>query len=366
MAPVRTRKRKSDLATSSPQRSSPIKKRKMALTAAQKQALIDNLQLELTERARRLRSQYNIQAQQLRSRVEMRVNRIPNALRKLRMGDLLAKHSEPQQSRASHSLRDAKPPPVPVKDGASPKPIPRKPVPGKAQRGSKRLSNMVDETEDKENSLETTGNPKKKLRGVPAVIESARIQPGQILSPTSTNARIVPRVLERPPPAKMPLERPATSPGKSMIARPASPIKAFGRESPTKILSNMVSKAKATRGAASTGTRKGTASTTASSNSGTVPRVRKPAVPTASATGSTRGRKKLSQASESSEASTGTVIKKTTAASRAATAKPAPGPKRTVMGTIKSATTKKAPAAKAPAAAATTTTTGRTLRKRQA
>jgi len=45
MAPTRTRKRKSDM--SSPATSSPIKKqRKMGLSILQKQALIDNLQLE--------------------------------------------------------------------------------------------------------------------------------------------------------------------------------------------------------------------------------------------------------------------------------------------------------------------------------
>lgn len=47
MAPTRTRKRKSDM--SSPTTASPIKRqRKMGLSATQKQALIDNLQLERT------------------------------------------------------------------------------------------------------------------------------------------------------------------------------------------------------------------------------------------------------------------------------------------------------------------------------
>jgi hypothetical protein len=46
MAPTRTRKRKSDVSSSSADHRSPIKKRKMGLTLAQKQALIDNLQLE--------------------------------------------------------------------------------------------------------------------------------------------------------------------------------------------------------------------------------------------------------------------------------------------------------------------------------
>lgn len=47
----------------------------------------------VTERARRLRAQYALQAQDLRGRIERRVNRIPVALRKQKMGDLLAKHA---------------------------------------------------------------------------------------------------------------------------------------------------------------------------------------------------------------------------------------------------------------------------------
>ncbi|KAK6071070.1 hypothetical protein SCUP515_08093 [Seiridium cupressi] len=354
MAPVRPRKRKSDLTPTSVENRSPIsKKRKMGLTVAQKQALIDNLQLEITERARRLRAQYNVQAQQLRSRVEMRVNRIPNALRKLKMGDLLAKYTEPQHSQPPRSPYVAKPPPVPIKDGASPKPIPRKPVSGSTQRGHKRLSDTIAGSDDKENSVEPMANPKKKLRGAPAIAEAARIQPGQILTPTTTNVRILPRGIERP-----------ASPAKSMIARPASPTKGISTKSSSNMLSNMVQKAKATRGAAA-GSRKATTSTTTSSTAGTAPRSRKPAVPSASsATAPTRGRRKISQASESSEASTGTVVKKAMATSRGTAAKPAPAAKRTMMSTIKSATTKKAPATKTNTAVPATT--GRTLRKRQA
>ncbi|KAI0124679.1 Borealin N terminal-domain-containing protein [Xylariales sp. AK1849] len=363
MAPARTRKRKSDRSTSSVdvEHRSPIKKRKMGLSVAQKQALIDNLQLEITERARRLRAQYNVQAQQLRSRVEMRVNRIPTALRKIKMGELLIRHAEAQQPRQPQSPFVARPPPVPAKNGASPKPIPRKPVPaGSSKRSQKRLSEEIAGADDKENSVEPMGNPKKKLRGGAAAAEASRVQPGQVLSPTSTNLRIMPRGLERPAsPTKSMMER-AASPAKSMIARPASPTKGLNTKASSSLLSNMVEKAKATRSAAAA-TRKVTASsTTGSSAAGTSTRTRKPAVPIATTTASTRGRRKVSQTSDSSEASTATVIKKTTA-SKAAATKPPPPAKRTVMSTIRSATTKKAPAAKAAAPA----TSGRTLRKRQ-
>lgn len=48
----------------------------------------------VTERARKLRSQYGLLAQGLRSRLEMRVNRIPTALRKTNIMDLVEKYSD--------------------------------------------------------------------------------------------------------------------------------------------------------------------------------------------------------------------------------------------------------------------------------
>ncbi|KAL4982753.1 Borealin N terminal-domain-containing protein [Aspergillus falconensis] len=71
---------------------SPPQKR-MRITRSQKRALMDNLQLEITERARKLRAQYALQAQDLRARIERRVNRIPVALRRANMGELLEKHN---------------------------------------------------------------------------------------------------------------------------------------------------------------------------------------------------------------------------------------------------------------------------------
>ncbi|KAI1387079.1 Borealin N terminal-domain-containing protein [Hypoxylon trugodes] len=360
MAPVKmTRKRKSNQSTSSPEdqkipttkgspQRSPIKKRRLGLSIAQKQALIENLQLEITERARRLRAQYNIQAQQLRSRVEMRINRIPTALRKAKMGELLSKSLQPQQPpRPPKSTYVAKPPSVPAKDGTSPKPIQRKPIPTtSAAAGRKRLSEEISGA-DKENLGSAVENPKKRIRGA-ATKGPASTQPGQILSPTTSNTRVVPR------------ERPA-SPTKRVISRPPSPVKGPPPKASSNILSNMVEKAKGTRPAA--GTRKATTSSTTSSNNGpTTTRTRQPAVPSRPPTAaSTRGRRKVSATSEASDGSTATVVKKTTA-SRAAKTTAAPPAKRTVMSTIKSATTKKPPASKATAAPATGT--GRTLRKR--
>ncbi|KAI0815621.1 Borealin N terminal-domain-containing protein [Xylaria sp. FL0064] len=349
MAPVRPQKRKSPSPPSTSPRRTPImKKRKVGITLAQKQALIDNLQLEITERARRLRAQYNIQAQQLRSRVEMRVNRIPTTLRKIRMEDVPKRIANSQRPRPAPRFQYVnKPPLIPAKDGTSPKPIPRKPLPPASPiRGQKRLSTEISGA-DKENQGEAIDNPKKRLRGAPT-ISKAPVSAAQILSPTSSNTRVLPR------------ERPA-SPTKPMFSRPASPMKAPPPKASSNILSSIVEKAKGTR--PTTTARKATTSSTASSSAGTTAttatgRTRKAAAPPPSTT-TTRGKRKVSVTSESSEGSTATVVKKTTTTSR--TTRAAPAAKRTMMNTIKSATTKKAPAAKAAPAAQTT---GRTLRKR--
>lgn len=127
MAPSRTKKARTSttsdtssrlevVPTQSPARTptrSP-QKRVMGITESQKQALIDNLQLEgclapslrylwtvtditvVTERARKLRAQYALQAQSLRTRIELRINRIPTALRKANMGELYSKYTDLQ------------------------------------------------------------------------------------------------------------------------------------------------------------------------------------------------------------------------------------------------------------------------------
>lgn len=80
-------------------------KHTMLITQPQKQAIVDNLQLEsehhldpihaqwlmytVTERARKLRVQYEEQAQALRSRLELRVNRVPLHLRGRNLQELI-------------------------------------------------------------------------------------------------------------------------------------------------------------------------------------------------------------------------------------------------------------------------------------
>lgn len=352
MAPVRTKQRVSDAmadqrvpvrpSPTTPHHRSPIKKRQGGISLHQKQALIDNLQLEITERARRLRAQYNLQAQGLRARVEIRINRIPVSLRKIKMGDLLLKHLEQEEKRSARAAVPAK-----VISARSPqKPAQTSTLAVKpAGRAQKRMSDAI--SGDKENDL--VENAKKRIRVRPG----ADVRPAQILSPTSSNSR-----LNRPRPA---------SPVKSAIARPASPLKNSGptRTTATSVLSSMVEKAKATRAGAA---RKVTAtSNTSSSSSGTTAatRTRRAAAPAASrapaSRPATRNARRVSDNSETSEGSTGTVVK------RGAAAKPAPATKRGMMSSIRKGVTggaKKAASKAAAPAAAPTTGTGRVLRKR--
>ncbi|KAK3694962.1 Borealin N terminal-domain-containing protein [Podospora appendiculata] len=342
--------------------SSPLKKRKTDITVAQKQALIDNLQLEITERARKLRANYNIHAQSLRTRIEIRVNRIPLSLRKAKMGDLLQKYSTEQHQNAAavpaHTIRG---PPVPEKDSstaAARQPFPRAPVAAadSPARQHKRMSREISGG-DKENEVDHIENPKKKARAGPVAEMSSRNQ-GQILSPTSSNSRIVPQ------------GRTAVTPGKSGIARPVSPMKPAGAA--TGMINSMMEKARSTRAAATT-TRKATTSGAAAATGTTKAKKAAAGPPSRPAT---RTARRVSDTSESSDGSTSTVVRKrpgtamSTASSKSAkSAAAAPAAaKRTVMGTIRkgvaASTTKKAPAPKS--APASTTGTGRVLRKRAA
>jgi hypothetical protein len=195
---------------------------------------------------------------------------------------------------------------------------------------------------DKEN--EDIENPKR-VRGAPAppARTTSKIQPSQVLSPRSANSRTLPR---------SPI-RPAGSPGKSMLARPISPLKPTApvpSGGAAGILTSMVEKAKSTsRGVA---TRK----VTGQSAAGGAGRGKRAAAP-AAAPKVGRGRA-ISDSSEGSSGSqTTTIVRKPVAAP----AKKAPA-KRTVMSTIKGmgggAANKKAAAPKAVA------TGTRVLRKR--
>ncbi|OXV07993.1 hypothetical protein Egran_04244 [Elaphomyces granulatus] len=243
----------------------PARKR-MRITQSQKQALVDNLQLEsafvrvhwfnafvlmiaVTERARKLRAHYALQVQDLRARIERRVNRIPVALRKATMGELLEKHNA--TSRTAAGARDFK-----------------KPMPSKAIRnpaltisvdiGNRDSTSAITKSQnrrvkppndpgrfsDKENAP-TAGNaympldnPKKRnnpnatgaqSRAVSQVMRDAEIK---ILSPKSSNSRTFPQSPLLTSPGK------PHSPGKpqqqlSVMSRPVTALKP---SSPLKVM----------------------------------------------------------------------------------------------------------------------------------
>ncbi|KAF2859616.1 hypothetical protein K470DRAFT_233916 [Piedraia hortae CBS 480.64] len=154
--------------------------RNMMITHVQKQRLIDDMQLEITRRARDLRAHYGQMAMSLRGRLESRANRIPRPLRKRVLQDLLDEHAE-QASRPPA-------PSVAVIETTKPAAPPRSTI------SRKRTSDEIsedddDEAEDKENNQKAVLElPKKRTKMVPKV----ELQPhlaSTILSPKSNNSR---------------------------------------------------------------------------------------------------------------------------------------------------------------------------------
>ncbi|RFU29217.1 hypothetical protein B7463_g7137, partial [Scytalidium lignicola] len=354
MAPTRTRKRKSTESaasvdmqnfpvppqlvpkkTRSPARTpplnrSPIRRPTAGITLAQKQALIDNLQLEITERARKLRAQYALQAQGLRTRIEIRVNRIPMSLRKLKMEVLMKKHSDTFAKTAASSTTSSKQVTKMASRTVLGESRGSRQSPAPPQRGTKRLSDALSST-DKEN--EGIDNPKKRSRAPLARAASQTIQPSQVLSPKSSNSRTYQHSPIRPAPTS---QRPSP-------ARPVSPMKppiSVAAGKPAAILTSMVEQAKNAR---ATGTSRTTAPTAAARVTKGSTRGRKPAA----TTGATRsGRATASTMSDSSELSNGTtIVRKPVAAKKQPV-------KKTVMGSIRgmgTTTAKKTGQEKAPA-----------------
>ncbi|KAL9111293.1 MAG: hypothetical protein Q9227_004170 [Pyrenula ochraceoflavens] len=212
--------------------SSPSTKR-VKITKMQKQALIDNLQLEITERARHLRAHYSLQASDLRSRIERRINRIPISLRKSVMSDLLIKYSAPTSAK--------KPPPPPKSPRHSPvktnHPLPPLPHSTSSQASSPVRypnRNRAAEDSDKENGplvVEPIPVHKntKRAKGAPATTgavssgarpSSRSTKTTTVLSPKSHNSRNLPRASPTKE-ASTTSENAPSSPSK----RPQSPLK---------------------------------------------------------------------------------------------------------------------------------------------
>ncbi|KAF1989642.1 hypothetical protein K402DRAFT_326214 [Aulographum hederae CBS 113979] len=352
------------LKTKSPARTperSPTRKR-TTVTAAQKQALIDNLQLEITERARKLRAQYALHAQGLRSRLEMRINRIPRGLRDTNIMDLIENYSKPAREPAKRDL-----PPLPTAQSMPPPRVPPKqkqavePSRPVSSRGVKRTSNEMSTFSDKENAdihHEDLNMPKKRVKTAAEPTKAgpasrqpsrAKLNPSTVLSPKSHNSRTLPR---------SPIKAPS-SPQKSFLARPTSPVKApNSTATATASLAAMVAD-KPTRAAAARAPSRQAATTTAT-GLGRGKRVAPPSASTAAVARAGKGRASNGSSASDSSAATTIVTKKKAVAAPA---------KKGFVGRMATAGKKAASAAtggsrtKQPAAAPTTG--GRVLRARK-
>ncbi|RAL59118.1 hypothetical protein DID88_006764 [Monilinia fructigena] len=204
----------------------------MAITSVQKQALMENLQLEVTERARKLRAQYNVQAQGLKTRIEIRVNRIPISMRKRKIGDLFDKHN----NTGAQAARNEVGPPVPPKNNQKKIPVEESESGPSDEfppfRTAKR--NSVDACLDKENNID---NPKKRQKAAPILPERTtsrvNMDPKQILSPRSANSRTLPASPIKPAPPAKPIteSRPPTRAGRK-VAPHTNPAGAAARGRP--------------------------------------------------------------------------------------------------------------------------------------
>ncbi|KAL3430081.1 Borealin N terminal-domain-containing protein [Aspergillus tetrazonus] len=210
---------------------SPPKKR-MRITRSQKQALMDNLQLEITERARKLRAQYALQAQDLRARIERRVNRIPVILRKANMGELLEKHNASLRAQLENSSpRKYRSPAkgsrnfTAISASGRKKAVTVSPSP----RRVRKQHSPAGIYSDKENApasgeqLDVLKNPKRRTKagttgGTSRIVsQEVRGADYRILSPKSSNSRTYPQ---------SPLLRsPEKAQPSSYLSRPMSPLK---------------------------------------------------------------------------------------------------------------------------------------------
>ncbi|KAK8168553.1 Borealin N terminal-domain-containing protein [Phyllosticta citrichinensis] len=314
-------------AAKTPDRMSPAKK-SLKLSDAQKQALMDNLQLEATERARKLRAQYALLSQGLRSRLEMRVNRIPSSLRRTNIMDLVEKYSE--QSNGATSTQT-------LPSGTRQMQAASKSSTPEVTRGKKRPSNEI--SAGKENAVHRDTDsdlalPKKRTKTASATNTSktpltgptksrARVvsnqdAPTTVLSPKSNNSRTYPRS-----PIKPALEKPLKPPPSS-IGAGASPLKASLIRPDTRAGERPGSRGKA--GTTGTGRGKKVATKTAASSTRTT-RARvsdassSDSVATDATTGTTIVRRPTAEGTGAKKASARTATTKSTTARATAAAK---------------------------------------------
>ncbi|KIX92836.1 uncharacterized protein Z520_11499 [Fonsecaea multimorphosa CBS 102226] len=277
MAPANSRKRKSDemddLAGGAVTPSGSPARKKLRITQQQKQALMDNLQLEITERARQLRAGYALQCADLRARIERRVNRIPLSIRKMTMRELMEQHESSNAAKHQHQQQPRAPTPkhtISVQVPAQPKPLPplpresgtttttKLPSPVRSQQpqasatrggGKKRMSPVIQIAMDKVSehdpseaaTLDTLPVVKNTKRGAKGTAAAPTTRPTSraagkhtqisVLSPRSHNSRTLPRspikdpsYLPTSPVKTNMLMRPTATTAMSPI-RPTSPLK---------------------------------------------------------------------------------------------------------------------------------------------
>ncbi|KAI7625000.1 hypothetical protein KC319_g1897 [Hortaea werneckii] len=217
MPPKRAKATRASIHEDTPEAQTPERspaKTMTGITEAQKQALVDNLQLEITERARKLRAQYAMQAQGLRTRLEMRVNRIPQGLRKRNIQDLLDEHAQREKPQPA--------PPVPATN-TEPTKAPVVPSKSPLRKSVKRQSDHISTADDKENAElppNDLPNPKKRAKTAATT--------------TTANPKPASRTASRKVPAPPGILSPRSHNSRTL---PKSPIKAAGEKEPSKFLS---------------------------------------------------------------------------------------------------------------------------------
>ncbi|KAF2663069.1 hypothetical protein K491DRAFT_772919 [Lophiostoma macrostomum CBS 122681] len=194
------------------------------LSAETKATMMANLELELNARKDKLLAMCEAQCASLRSRLERRVNRVPNNKRNIKLIDLMEPAPVQKQALAKKE-KDVPAAPAPALNARRTRPAPATATASstaasatvvatitktvrkatatttKTTRGIKRPS---DEIEDKENNAELS-IPKKRAKAAPATratrstrAASKKVDAApQILSPKTNNARPVPATRTR-------------------------------------------------------------------------------------------------------------------------------------------------------------------------
>ncbi|RMJ23168.1 hypothetical protein PHISP_05960 [Aspergillus sp. HF37] len=285
--------------------------KRLRITRKQKQALVDNLQLEITERARKLRAQYALQANDLRARIERRVNRVPVALRHADVGELLEKHKAEEtqkQQRKNASRKPAQPAKAGRSVTANADPKTHHPSPTAKSRRTKKQSHEGVYS-DKENApagepADGLKNPKRRANGAAGGTGTSRVvsqkvqgADSRILSPKSLNSKTYPHSPLRGSPDK--------------LSHPASPLKPSSplRGAPANLADNP--RARTTQGASSAKDNRPPSqlkgATSRVGNTGTRP-VRSPI----SRPATRQNERRLSTSTNSSTTSSGTTVVKPT------------------------------------------------------